>query len=190
MSRARFDNVLATGVVACWLLMVTCYTLAEMHWFRGAMAGMAGAYAREIDPLSAPRVESNAWNTVRSASYDSRHFVWGGIGFAVLAVIGAVAAALRTYRDWRSWHWLTFLVFAPVTGAAWFAIGRLLYGTGRSSIWIPVTCDPSSPAPSISGVRVQQARTNRRLGRAGDRCRCRHRVRGRVAQLIDGCIEM
>ena len=140
MSRARFDNVLATGVVACWLLMVTCYTLAEMHWLRGAMAGMAGTYAREIDPRSAPTIESNAWNTVRSAFDDTRHFVWCGIGFAVLAVLGGVVAALRTYRDWRSWHWLTFVVFAPVTGAVWFAIGRLLYGTGRSSIWIPVTC--------------------------------------------------
>ena len=135
MSRARFGNVLATGVVACWLLMVTCYTLAEMHWLRGAMAGMAGTYAREIDPRSAPTIESNAWNTVRSAFDDTRHFVWCAIGFAVLAVLGGVVAALRTYRDWRSWHWLTLVVFAPVTGAVWFAIGRLLYGTGRSSIW-------------------------------------------------------
>ena len=140
MSRARFDNVLATGVVACWLLMVTCYTLAETHWFRGAMAGMAGTYAREIDPSSAPRVESDAWNAVRSAADDTRHFVWCGNGFALLAVLGGVAAALRTYRDWRSWHWLTFVVFVPVTEAVWFAIGRLLYGTGRSNIWIPVTC--------------------------------------------------
>jgi len=138
MSRSRFDAVLAIGVVACWILMVTCYTLAEMHWFHGAVAGMAGAYAREIDPLSAPRVESRAWNTLGSALEDSRRLVWGGIGFAALAVVGTVAAALRTYRDWRDWHWLTFVVFAPVTGAAWFAIGRLLYGTGRSSVWIPV----------------------------------------------------
>lgn len=140
MSRARFNDVLEAGVVACWLLMVTCYTLAEVHWFRGAVAGMAGAYAREIDPLTAPGVGSSAWSTVRSASNNSRLLVRGGIGFAVLVVIGAVAIALRTYRDWRCWPWLTFVVFAPVTGAAWFAIGRVLYGTARSSIWIPVAC--------------------------------------------------
>ena len=140
VSRARFDNVLAAAVVACWLLMVTCYTLAEMGWFSGALSGMAGAYAREIDPSSAPEVESSAWKAGRSALSDSRRLVRGGIGFAVVAVIGAVVAALRCYRDWRRWHWLTFVVFVPVTGALWFAIGRLLYGTGRSDIWIPVAC--------------------------------------------------
>jgi hypothetical protein len=138
MTRSRFDGVLAAGVVACWLLMLTSYTFAEMHWFRGARAGMVGAYAREIDPVSAPEVESSAWNTARNALEDSRHLVWAGFAFAGLAIIGSAAAALRTYRDWRSWHWLTFAVFAPVTGAAWFAIGRLLYGTGRSGVWIPV----------------------------------------------------
>ena len=96
MSRARFDNVLAAGVVACWLLTVMCYTLAETHWLRGAMAGMAGTYAREIDPLSAQSVEWDAWNTARSASGDTQHFVWSGIGFAALAVIGGATAALRT----------------------------------------------------------------------------------------------
>jgi len=140
MSHARFNDVLEASVVACWLLMATCFTLAEMHWFRGAVAGMAGAYAREIDPLTAPGVESSAWNAVRSAGTNSRFLVRGGIGFAVLTVIAAVAVALRTYRDWRRWPWLTVVMFAPVTGAAWFAVGRLLYGTGRSSLWTPVAC--------------------------------------------------
>jgi hypothetical protein len=72
MSHARFDDALAAGVVVCWLLMLTCYTLAEMHWFRGAVAGMAGAYAREIDPLTAPGVESSAWNAARRAIDNSR----------------------------------------------------------------------------------------------------------------------
>ena len=57
-----------------------------------------------------------------------------------LAFGGTIAAALRTHRNWLTWHWLTFAVSVPVLAASWFAAGRLLYGTGSSNIWIPVSC--------------------------------------------------
>lgn len=104
------------------------------------MAGMAGAYAREIDPRGAPWVEADAHRVGLTALKDSQVFVRAGIVFLLLALGGTIVAVLRTYRDWRSWHWLTFSVSGPVLAASWFAIGRLLYGTGSSKIWIPVGC--------------------------------------------------
>jgi len=140
MSRARVDKLLATCVVACVLLAATCYSTAELHWFHGAVAGMAGAYAREIDPQGAPWAEAEAQRTGLAALHDSRRLVREGHAFVLLAIIGTIVAALRTYRDWRSWHWLAFVASGPLLAASWFAVGRLLYGTGSSHIWIPVGC--------------------------------------------------
>ena len=134
------DKLLAAGVVACVLLAATCYGVAELHWFRGAMAGMAGAYAREIDPHGAPWAEAEAQRAGLAALHDSRRLVRGGHALLLLALIGTIVAALRTSRDWRSWHWLTFAASGPLLAASWFAVGRLLYGTGSSHIWIPIGC--------------------------------------------------
>ena len=140
MSRGRLDKLLAVCVVACVLLAFACYSIAEARWFRGAMAGMGGAYAREIDPQTAPWVEADARRAGLTALRDTQYFARGGIAFLLLAFGVTTTAALRTYRVWRSWHWLTFGVSGPVLAASWFAAGRLLHGTGRSNIWIPVGC--------------------------------------------------
>lgn len=140
MSRGRLDRLLASCVVACVLLAFACYGIAEAHWFRGAMAGMGGAYAREIDPQGAPWAEADAHRVGLTALRDSQYFARGGLAFLLLAFGGTIAAALRTHRYWLTWHWLTFAVSVPVLAASWFAAGRLLYGTGSSNIWIPVSC--------------------------------------------------
>src|SRR5262245_1558962 len=120
MSRARLNDAIAVSVVACFALALTSFGLAEAYWFQGAMSGMAGAYAREINPARAPWIEAEAQRMGLSALESTRVLVRGGFGLAVLAVIGSIVAALRTYRDWRRWHWLTFAAAVPVIGAAWF----------------------------------------------------------------------
>ena len=163
MSRARVDKLLAAGVVACVLLAATCYGVAELHWFRGAMAGMAGAYAREIDPHGAPWAEAEAQRAGLAALHDSRRLVRGGHALLLLALIGTIVAALRTSRDWRSWHWLTFAASGPLLAASWFAVGRLLYGTGSSHIWIPIGCRCCRLRVRSETAAFNGARTDRRL---------------------------
>jgi hypothetical protein len=136
----RVDKLVAICVVASVSLALACYAFAELSWFRGAMAGMAGAYAREIDPQGAPWAEIDAHRAGLTALNDSRNFVVAGRAFLLLALAGTIAAAVRTVRSWRSWHWLTFVVSGPALAASWFAGGRLLFGTGSSTIWIPVAC--------------------------------------------------
>jgi len=136
----RVDKLVAACVVAAVSLALACYALAELSWFRGAMAGMGGAYAREIDPRGAPWAERDAQQVGLKALNDGQNFVRAGRGFLLLALAGTIAAAVRTVRDWRSWHWLTFGGAGPALAASWFAGGRLLYGTGSANIWIPVGC--------------------------------------------------
>ena len=155
MSRGRLDKLLAVCVVACVLLAFASYNMAELHWLRGAMAGTAGAYAREIDPQGAPWAEADAHRAGLTALRETQYLVTGGVTFLLLALVGTIAAALRTYRDWRSWHWLAFAVSVPALAASWFAVGRLLYGTGSSNIWIPVSCATAL----ASGVDLRRTRS-------------------------------
>ena len=90
MTRGRLDKLLAVCVVACVLLAFACYSIAESRWFRGAMAGMAGAYAREIDPQAAPWAETDARRAGLTALRDSQYFARAGIAFLLLAFGGTM----------------------------------------------------------------------------------------------------
>ena len=181
MSCARVDKLLATGVVACVLLAATCYSIAELHWFHGAMAGMAGAYAREIDLQGAPWAEAEAQRTGLAALHDSQHLVREGHAFVLLAIIGTIVAALRTYRDWRSWHWLAFAASGPLLPGVMVCRRAAALRHRKLPHLDPGWLRCCSRLPHRSETAAfKGARTDRRLVRPDDQCFGRRHLRRRV----------